>query len=166
MNQKARGFTIVELLIVIVVIGILAAISIVAYNTVQGKAADSRRKHDMATIQRALQAYNVLHGGVPRVSTYNGGSGFGGWDVSTHSTWLSFLRGGNGNMPVDPLNSTVSTIDPNVAGNYVYRYFCYDAGSWSSFPDSANVVIGYRSASNIYTTFARFRVDSCLTAVP
>ena len=33
MNQvKQRGFTIVELLIVIVVIGILAAITIVAYN--------------------------------------------------------------------------------------------------------------------------------------
>jgi prepilin-type N-terminal cleavage/methylation domain-containing protein len=34
-KQKQRGFTIVELLIVIVVIGILAAITIVAYNGIQ-----------------------------------------------------------------------------------------------------------------------------------
>ncbi|MDB5165339.1 MAG: Fimbrial protein, partial [Candidatus Saccharibacteria bacterium] len=35
---KQRGFTIVELLIVIVVIGILAAITIVAYNGIQNRA--------------------------------------------------------------------------------------------------------------------------------
>ena len=38
MNRQQRGFTIVELLIVIVVIGILAAITIVAFNGVQNKA--------------------------------------------------------------------------------------------------------------------------------
>lgn len=38
MKQKAYGFTIVELLIAIVVIGILAAISIVAYNSVTQRA--------------------------------------------------------------------------------------------------------------------------------
>ena len=40
---RRRGFTIVELLIVIVVIGVLAAISIAAYNSVQSKARDSSR---------------------------------------------------------------------------------------------------------------------------
>ena len=38
MNCKQKGFTIVELLIVIVVIGILAAISIVAYSTITARA--------------------------------------------------------------------------------------------------------------------------------
>lgn len=38
MNSKQKGFTIVELLIVIVVIGILAAITIVAYNGIQDRA--------------------------------------------------------------------------------------------------------------------------------
>lgn len=47
MNKSAHGFTIVELLIVIVVISILAAISIVAYNGVQNKAADSVVKSDL-----------------------------------------------------------------------------------------------------------------------
>lgn len=42
-----RGFTIVELLIVIVVIAILAAISIVAYNTVAAKARDAQRRGDI-----------------------------------------------------------------------------------------------------------------------
>ena len=38
MKKTKSGFTIVELLIVIVVIGILAAITIVAYNGIQSRA--------------------------------------------------------------------------------------------------------------------------------
>ncbi len=46
-KQKQSGFTIVELLIVIVVIGILAAITIVAYNGVQQRARDAAPKSDL-----------------------------------------------------------------------------------------------------------------------
>ena len=41
MNRKAHGFTIVELLIVIVVIAILAAIAIAAYTNIQDRANDA-----------------------------------------------------------------------------------------------------------------------------
>lgn len=41
LKSKNAGFTIVELLIVIVVIGILAAITIVAFNGVQNRAKDA-----------------------------------------------------------------------------------------------------------------------------
>lgn len=45
MFKNKNGFTIVELLIVIVVIGILAAITIVAYNGIQNRAQDTKIKH-------------------------------------------------------------------------------------------------------------------------
>jgi prepilin-type N-terminal cleavage/methylation domain-containing protein len=54
MKIKGSGFTIVELLIVIVVIGILASISLVAYNGVQTKAKNSRRDSDIALLERAI----------------------------------------------------------------------------------------------------------------
>lgn len=50
-----RGFTIVELLIVIVVIGILAAITIVAFNGVQGRANDAAVKSDIKTLSSILE---------------------------------------------------------------------------------------------------------------
>ncbi len=53
---RPKGFTIVELLIVIIVIAILAAIVIVAYNGIQAKAAQSKINSDLATIQQAIFA--------------------------------------------------------------------------------------------------------------
>jgi len=45
----------VELLIVIVVIGILAAISVVAYGTIQEKAKVNRASTDLSTLAKAIQ---------------------------------------------------------------------------------------------------------------
>lgn len=59
------GFTIVELLIVIVVIAILAAISIVAYNGVQDNARLSTAKNDMANIKKSLMMYKAEKGRYP-----------------------------------------------------------------------------------------------------
>jgi type IV pilus assembly protein PilA len=50
-HKKQTGFTIVELLIVIVVIGILAAITVVAYSGIQQRARDAK-------IASALQSVN------------------------------------------------------------------------------------------------------------
>ncbi len=55
-GRKTRtGFTIVELLIVIVVIAVLAAISVVAYNGVQNRANDTVIKNDLANFAKVIQ---------------------------------------------------------------------------------------------------------------
>src|SRR5690242_21213368 len=56
------GFTIVELLIVIVVIGILAAITIVAYNGVQERATNATIKSDMANAAKKIELFKVDNG--------------------------------------------------------------------------------------------------------
>ena len=64
MNKRQRnGFTIVELLIVIVVIAILAAITIVAYNGIQRRAHNTAKKSAVASISKLLSLYKVEHGG-------------------------------------------------------------------------------------------------------
>jgi prepilin-type N-terminal cleavage/methylation domain-containing protein len=57
--KEERGFTIVELLIVIVVIAILAAIVIVAYNGVQNKANTTKAQTNAAAVQKVAEAYNA-----------------------------------------------------------------------------------------------------------
>lgn len=68
-NQKLRGFTIVELLIVIVVIGVLAAISIVAYTGIQNRAHDSAVQSDLAAAAKALELYKTDKGTYPDSET-------------------------------------------------------------------------------------------------
>ena len=60
-----RGFTIVELLIVIVVIAILAAITIVAYNGIQASARDAERVSDMNALQKKLEIFYAKTGYYP-----------------------------------------------------------------------------------------------------
>lgn len=54
-HAKHQGFTIVELLIVIVVIGILAAISIGAYNNISNKATDSRLASESSQVLKGVK---------------------------------------------------------------------------------------------------------------
>jgi type II secretory pathway pseudopilin PulG len=55
----------VELLIVIVVIGILAAIVIVAYSGVQARARDAGRQADIKNVQKLVELYYVENGSYP-----------------------------------------------------------------------------------------------------
>ena len=58
-HKQQFGFTIVELLIVIVVIGILAAITIVAFNGVQNKARLTVLKSDLAQAAKTMESFKV-----------------------------------------------------------------------------------------------------------
>ena len=75
-HKHQSGFTIVELLIVIVVIAILAAISIVAYNGISQRARDAERTQELSSIRKALSMYYVDKGGYPTCSgtTYVAGA--------------------------------------------------------------------------------------------
>lgn len=64
-NIHGRGFTIVELLIVIVVIAILAAISIVAYTGLQNRAHGSAVQSDISNFAKKIQLYHAVHGVYP-----------------------------------------------------------------------------------------------------
>lgn len=58
-TSKQTGFTIVELLIVIVVIGILAAITIVAYNGIQQRANNTKTTQALQSWIKAMKLYKV-----------------------------------------------------------------------------------------------------------
>ena len=56
---KQKGFTIVELLIVIVVIAILAAITIVAYNGIQTRAKTERANSELRMLEKAILSARI-----------------------------------------------------------------------------------------------------------
>ena len=105
---KQKGFTIVELLIVIVVIAILAAITIVTFSGLQGRGKDSRRTSEIGSIQKLLELYHADNGGYPMC-----GSNTAYVPPETNNTYnsvsncltSSLVPKYTSSLPVDPVNS-------------------------------------------------------------
>lgn len=120
-----RGFTIVELLIVIVVIAVLATLPVAAYSGMQQRGRDTQRVSDMKAIVKGLEMYKTLNGSYPAP---NGTNAIGGWEVSSinPSQFLSALRtsGVMSTVPVDPINNSTTSLS-----GYLYRYYRYPAGT-------------------------------------
>lgn len=64
-RSSNRGFTIVELMIVIIVIAILAAITIVAYTGVQSRARITAAQSEVRQLGQTMQIYQARHGSLP-----------------------------------------------------------------------------------------------------
>lgn len=80
LKNRSKGFTIVELLIVIVVIAILATLVIVTFTGIQQKARDSQRQTDINAVDSHLEAYYATNGKYPTLANLT--------DTST-PTWIS-----------------------------------------------------------------------------
>lgn len=100
-QKRQTGFTIVELLIVIVVIGILAAITIVSYNGIQDRAKTSKINADMRSLTQAIDLARNNDSVAMRYITLSAATGSGCWskpndtDLSTlpkatDSCWTSY----------------------------------------------------------------------------
>lgn len=75
-TKNHAGFTIVELLIVVVVIAILAAITVIAYNGIKGRAVDSSMKSDLQMAASVLENDKTLNSSYPLdAASANGGQG-------------------------------------------------------------------------------------------
>lgn len=92
-QYRTQGFTIVELIIVIVVIAILAAITIVAYNGVQSRANDTVIKSDLRDIAQKMVTYQLTgaDGTIPTTASQWTDSGA----TATHRSYsLRYVSGG------------------------------------------------------------------------
>ena len=85
--QKQKGFTIVELLIVVVVIAILAAITIVSYNGITANAQFTKLKSELSSVNKAILLYYADNGVYPS-STASCTNGWCGWDQVTGDAFV------------------------------------------------------------------------------
>jgi prepilin-type N-terminal cleavage/methylation domain-containing protein len=60
-----RGFTLVELLIVIIILGILAAVVALALPFLSGNATENVCKAERRTVESAMAAYETVNGSLP-----------------------------------------------------------------------------------------------------
>lgn len=65
-RKENHGFTLIELVIVVVILGILSAIAIPSYGGIQAQARVGRYISDMQTTVKYLEIYKADHGSYPK----------------------------------------------------------------------------------------------------
>lgn len=147
------AFTIVELLIVVVVIAILAAISVVAFTGIQNRAYDSAVESDLSTVAKSLGLVKADLGRYPQVtSEFPAGFKFAKGSYQTTSNNAMYCL----NQVTDEYALMVvsrsgiryllmsSGVQKDVAASYADP--CTAVGtSWSSPPVARTAIHGYRS---------------------
>jgi type II secretion system protein G len=102
LKLKQRGFTIVELLIVIVVIGILAALVITTFTGIQQKARNTERQTDIKAIHGQVEAYYAQNGRYPTLANLNDATWRSNNMKGLDAEALQDPKGANGNLAASP----------------------------------------------------------------
>lgn len=142
MKQTSRykpGFTIVELLIVIIVIAILAAIVIVAYQGITNKANASKYQTDAVTLAKKAEAYGAVKGSYALTA-----AGADAATITAQSTAGSTLTGTLNGVNESKLPTTISV---------------FGVVAWATVPTLAQAT----TAINASTTVNSYFVAYCAT---
>lgn len=116
LKRKQSGFTIIELLIVIIVIGILATLVITTFSGIQRNARNRTREADVNALHSQLEYYYGQNGVYPTLANVN--------DPVFRDDELKGLDSG---ALSDPSNPTVETlVAAPAAGSYAYAVLADD----------------------------------------
>ena len=119
---KKRGFTLVELLVVISIIGLLSSVVLSVLTTTRAKARDTQRIQALGEMRKALLLYYDTNGKYPGGSgaitntstSYNSGV-LGNWNLLQTAIGNNFIAV----LPVDPKNTTTG-VNATIGYNNIF----------------------------------------------
>lgn len=147
MNKLARGFTLIEMLVVISIIGILATLVAANLNSARSRARDAQRKSDIKNISTALRIYYNDKGSYPandgsnQMIACDPGTTSCVWGTEWNIGTTVYMQ----TLPKDPLSSAQnyrytmgSVIDPSDTDSYILQA-CLENGSDTNGVPSGNL---------------------------
>lgn len=120
--MKQKGFTLIEIIVVISLIALLSVIGLTAFNRVQRNARDSKRLGDIKELQNGLMLYKAVNGVFPP----NNDNDCYGWDTSADDSFINVLLSTRSidRLITDPLDD-VSLPCGGHASTAGFNYFYY-----------------------------------------
>lgn len=132
-SYVSSGFTLVELLVVMAIVGVLAVGLVVAINPLEmmARARDTTRKQTLGQLQRAIESYRIANGNYP--STPSGWCGYTGSAWSCGTDWIPGLVAAKEvkTLPIDPRHAQTggpTCVSFSWPANYT-SYIYYSNGS-------------------------------------
>ncbi|HZZ44640.1 MAG TPA: prepilin-type N-terminal cleavage/methylation domain-containing protein [Tepidisphaeraceae bacterium] len=128
-NSNRKGFTLVEILIVVIILGILAAIVIPQFTNASSDARQSSMTSQLQTIRSQLELYKMQHGDLyPTTDGKSTAATFTNWDRLTGKTDADGTIDATGafgpylqQAPVNPLTSS-STVSGTAGATVGYVF--------------------------------------------
>jgi general secretion pathway protein G len=109
MRTNQKGFTLIEILIVVAIIAILASVVLVGLGPTQQKGRDARRLSDLREIQNGLELYYNANGSYP--------------DGNSTQEPVSTMYSNNASQFTSAGISQAFPGDPTGSGNFQYEYY-------------------------------------------
>lgn len=169
-----HGFTLVELMVVIVIMGILVTIGTFAFQSSQKKSRDVRRKSDLYELTRALEMYNSDNGVYPSGGA-SGSSDAGkiigcGGDTKVVCDWGAEFY----NADTNTIYMTKLPKDPSTSSRYYYEkigkgyrlYARLENTEDADIPTTGSFEYNVNCGSSTATVYCNYSIASSNLAVP
>jgi len=111
-KRQSTGFTLVEIMVVVVILGILAVLIVPRVLGRTDEAKQAAAKHDIATIMQSLKLYKLDNGRYPTNDQGLQALVTKPTSAPTPSNWKPYLD----KLPKDPWGNTYQYLSPGVHG--------------------------------------------------
>ena len=136
--MKTRGFTLVEMIVVVSIIAILSSVGMFSYNQASKQSRDTNRQADLRLLQTAIELYKQKNGQYPA-----GCNGPGTWSGQVGTTYACSGGGGQYVVGLAPQFIRFLPQDKRLNGsNSGYAYYINSAGT-------SYKIVAYRTVESV-----------------